>query len=721
MKSLKKTSRSGLGRAAHHHIVYINDETGLALASTDMGHTHEIVFQQPQPPQMDEFGNEIAPAIPGGWMVMPAFDGHTHTIEEYVIKPSKKKEDDAQVLSDIRELFKTGRELERDSLEKAKEAEELYAGKHWDESEKARLEELSRAAVTINKIEKNVDTICGIQRQERTDIRYVAQAEGDQRVADLLNVTTKHILNRCFFAREESAAFEDAVIAGRGLLNVYVKFDSDLRGEIVVEKFPYLDVVFGPHEKLDLSDCEYLIKHRWLSKAKIEQLWPEKIDDIQKDYEDYLSDSPSISYSGDDYLHAKPIGQMIGNDAMVDLAKKEYRILECWRKMYETGSVLANAQEDFFQNLYGWEPKDVKAAGTIPGFYLVQQNITKFRVTKVAGGVVLADEYPAQLPTDDFFVIPIYAKKRGREFWGKVESSKDAQKYINKNYSVALDVLNKTAAYGWFYDSTTFPDNEKEKFKRLATSPGFTVEVTDVNRPPLQIQGVKFPSELIQMMQVGESQVLDQMNVVLDRNGANESGSLYAQRRNQKLLGSEYLFDNLSFAKQKLGRLLVKLIQRYYTPERIVRIVRNAAQKEAINIGSEPVDSFTDSEIMELLTTTDLEYYDVEVTESNFSPSMRLATFAMLSEMAQAGQPIPPEALFEFADMPSDVKKKLTEMMAQQGQAQAQAEQAKADAEIQKTLIAQGQIPPEVQQRFLQAPVQNNLPQNEPNQGPGIM
>lgn len=721
MKELKKLSRFGVGRAAHHHIVYLNDETGLGLCSTDAGHTHEIQFQAPTEPQMDEMGNEIAPGAPGGFFVLPALDGHTHEIQDYIVKPSKKKEEDAQVLADVRELFKTGRELESESLKKAQESEDMYSGKHWDETERNRLESLNRAAITINKIEKNVDQICGTQRQERTDLRYVPQEGGDQKVADLLNVATKHILNRCYFTREESAAFEDAVITGRGIMNIYVKFDHDLRGEIVVEKYPYLDVVFGPHEKIDLSDCEYLIKHRWFSKAKIEQLWPDKSEDIEMDFNDFIIDpNKDVQYATDNYSHGSSI-QTVGDDTMVNIAKKEYRVLECWRKIYEKGSVAANAAEDFYFNAYAWEAKDLKSVRTIPGFYVVEQNITKIRVTKVAGGVVLSDEFPADLPADDFFIIPIYAKKRGYQFWGKVESSKDAQKYINKNYSAALDVVNKVAAYGWFIDSSTFPDNEKEKFKRISTSPGWVIELNDVTRPPQRVEGVKFPSELIQMMQVGENQVVDQMNVIINPNGANESGNLFAQRRNQKLMGSEYLFDNLSFAKQKLGRLLVKLIQRYYTPDRILRIVRNAHSKAPVEVGGQSLDEFSDNDIMEMLNTTDLEYYDVEVTESNWSPSMRLSTFMLLSEMAQAGQPIPPEALLEFADMPDAIKQKLTTMMAQQGQAQAGAEQAKADAEIQKTLIAQGQIPPEVAQRFLQAPQQESLPPSEANPGPGIM
>lgn len=723
MKILKKLSKAGYGRGVHSHIAYVDEEGGLALCSTDAGHTHEIVFQPPTEPQVDESGNVISPPSPGGFVVLPALDGHTHQLEDYISKPKSIKEDDAQILSDVRELFATARELEGESLKKAKESEDFYSGKHWDEQEKLRLESLSRAAVTINKIEKSVDQICGTQRKERTDIKYIPQEGGDQRVADLLNVVSKHILNRCFFPREESAVFEDAVITGRGLFNVYVRFDQDLRGDIVVEKFPYADVVFGPHEKLDLSDCEYLCKHRWFSKAKLKQLWPDKADDIDTDYENYILGEPHTQYQTDQYAHSdnKTPVQLAGGDPLVDLAKKEYRVIECWRKVYTKGSVIANAAENFYFNATDWESKDLKSVRTLPGFFVVEQNITRFRVTKVAGGVVLSDEYPAELPVDDFFVVPVYAKKRGYQFWGKVESAKDAQKYINKQYSLALDIGNKMSAYGWFFDSSTFPDNEKQKFLRQASSPGFMVELNDVGRQPQKVEGSKFPAELIQLMQVGEGHVVDQMNVITDTNGANESGSMFAQRHNQRLVGSEFLFDNLSFAKQKLGRLLVKLIQKYYSADRIIRIVRNVASKQPVEMGGQDSTEFTDDEIAALLQTSDLDSYDVEVTESSWSPSMRLSTFMLLSELASNGQPIPPEALFEFADMPAEVRQKLTTMMQQQQSGMAQAEQAKADAEIQKTLIAQGQIPPEVAQRFLTQQPQEQEPPTESNQAPGIM
>ena len=723
MKELKGTTKYGVGKARHKHVVYLNDERGFGQCSYALNHTHDVQFIPGAPEVTDpSSGQVIQPATQPYFVLGQALDGHTHDITDIELKaPPKPDEDEKQVVSNVWSLFKTGRELERKSMKKFKDSEDMYKGDHWDDVERSRLEAMNRCCVSINMIEKNVDQICGSQRHDRTDLKFVPTEEGDQRVADLLNILSKQLLNKCYFAREESKVFEDVVIGGRGIFNVYVDFAKDLRGEIVVEKFPYSDVVFGPHEKEDLSDCEYLIKHKWYSKAKLKQLWEDKAELIDKDYEDLISDEPHVTYAFDQYGNGQGNGITVGDDPLVDIATKEYRILELWQKVYKRAYVITNPAEGVYKNAYGWDKKDIEGARTLDGFSVIEQNIAKFRITKVAGRILLSDQSEVDLPVDDFFLVPVYAKKRGVDFWGKVEPAKDAQRYVNKNYSLALDIGNKMVTYGWFYDATTFPENEAERFKENATSPGFVAEVTDVGRPPVKVEGSKFPSEVVQLMTLGKDQIGEIMNIINNPNGANESGSLFEQRTNQKLIGSEYLFDNLSFAKQKLGRLLVKLIQRYYSPDRIVRIVRNAHAKAPQEMAGQSVGEFTDDEINELLAKSDLGDYDVEVTESQWSPSVRLATFALLRDMQQSGQPIPPEALFEFADMPDATKQKLITMIAQQQQAQSDSTQATADAEIQKTLIAQGQIPPAVAQKFLSPPPSPNQPPNVSDQAAGPM
>ena len=723
MKQLLRTTEFGKRKSAHYHIVYLNDETGVGLMSTNLDHTHQIQFQPPQPPQMDEQGNVLSPEVPGQWIILPADDGHLHELQDYEPTEAQSKEEDKQIVSDLLDHYRAAKEVEQDSYEKAEEADEFYSGEQWEEETKATLTSLNRAALTINDIQKNIDELSGYERQQRTDLRYLPMEGGDQRVADLLNIVTKQICEQCYFERETSKAFMDAAITGRGLFNIFVTFENDLRGEVRIEKYPWKRFTAGEHEKEDLSDCEVIFKEGMFSLDKLKQMWPDKADELSLSYEAYQllpTTKEHHQYTDDQYAHSdNKLPVSIGTTPLVNIARKEYLVLERWQRKYIKASVAVNAEDNFYFNTFAWKASDQRALRTIPGFEVVDRNVSKMRITKVAGNVLLSDENPANLPADDFFVVPIYAYKRGNEFWGKVEAAKDPQREVNKRHSQAVDIGNKMAAYGWFYDSNTFPENEKEKFKRIASSPGFMVELTDTNSPPKQVEGVKFPAELVQLMMLGKEGVSNAMNITATPVGANESGSAILQRQKIRMTGNEFLFDNLMFAKKKIGRLLVALIQKYYTPERILRLVNNAHAKQPVQVGGQDLSEYTEDEILDLLSNSDLSRYDVIVSESSYAPSARLANFLLLSDLAGKGIPVPPEVLVDLMDIPEDQKNKIKEGIMAQQQSQAQAGQAQADGEIEKTLVAKGIIPPAVRERMgltrSEEPMQNEISQGDPN------
>ena len=80
------------------------------------------------------------------------------------------------------------------------------------------------------------------------------------------------------FESEESEVCDDQRITGRGFFNMYIDYDTNIEGEIIIEQFSWDDCYLGPHKKKDLSDCEYLNKTKWFSGPKIKQLWPDKAD-----------------------------------------------------------------------------------------------------------------------------------------------------------------------------------------------------------------------------------------------------------------------------------------------------------------------------------------------------------------------------------------------------------------------------------------------------------
>lgn len=710
-KTLKRTDSVGFGRGAHYHVVYLNEEKGVgAMSQAKDGHVHEVIWQAYQPPVEPTIDpmtgmplDQGMPEVPEGWVIAPdPMDGHTHELEEIALKKLPKKQPNDDVVSEVHAIFRACREVEAESIEAAEEADEFFDGDQWPHEKKAEREANNRACLVLNYTQHYINKLCGAQRRQRSDIKYAPVGDGDGRVADAYSFVAKHLLEQCFYEREEAKVFKDVAITGRGFFNAYMNFDKNLLGDLVVEHLPWHRALCGEHEKEDLSDCEVIVKHRMYSMMKLKQFWPDVADEISSEH-DVFFETPGDAhkvFSSDQYGKSENRTQvMLGGDVLIDIARKEYRVIECWRRKYEKVSVLVNLADEFIHPAHRWDAKDIEAVRTIPGFVVVERNLPRIRITKVAGSKVLSDEDPADLPTEDFFLVPVYCEKRGNRFYGKVEAIKDSQKEVNYRRSQTVDIGNMMSAYGWFVDDAMFPENELQKFKKNVNKPGFVVTLNDVSRQPFRVEGAKFPTEIAQLIDMEANTISLFLDTTVEDAGANTSGSAIHQRQQQKMLGHEQLFDNLSFAKRKLGRLILHMIRKYYSPERMLRILKNRSVREEVMLGDQALDSFTDQEIITMLETADVAEVDVAVVESAWSPTAQSALFSVLVELMQKGAPIAPETIIETApDVPEAARKKMLESIQAQMEADSKGSQAMADAEVEKTLAAKGIYTPRVQQ-----------------------
>lgn len=747
MQALKITSPDANGR---YHIVYINSETGVSGMSPDPidGHTHEVIYDPPRepvepteaiPPQIDPMtgmpmidpatgqpdqGQPANPGDPGKeigeWIVSPGGeDFHEHVLQDYKAKEPKKTEKNEEILKDCLSLWREALSITSESRKKGHESEDFYKGKQWDETVERTLNALDRAALTINEIGPAIDTLIGYQMEQRTDLKYLPQESGDQRVADIMNVLSKQILDGCYYQREKTKVFKDQCVSGFGALNVYMDFEKSIQGVPIVERFPWDDVVYGPHEKEDLSDAEYEIKSRMKSIASLKQMFGDKAEEIETSYKHYCGQYPDlekgdngVSGTHTDYRNAKKLDDqpytVDGTFPLVDVQKKQFRLVQCSRKTYKEVTVIFNQDENFFFTAYDWDKKDLNLARALPGFQSITQMKTRMRITKFCGSVILSDENPADLPLHDFYTIPAYGYRQNGEFWGKVEIAKDPQREINKRRSQVMDQMNRLGASVYYVEPETFKDNnEKERFKKNRSKPGSVFDVNDVGRTPKLEEGADLPQGVVQIMQMDQQNLQRLLNVIVEQGGANESGVMFLEKKKGRLTGNQFLFDNLSFAEQKLGKILLALVQRFYPPERIQRILNAQYSKQKFELGGQDYSTYSKDEIIEMLENADLSEYDVIVTESSFSPSTRLGIAKVLFELISQGAQVPPELPLEFVDMPSDVRLRITERMQQQTEQGAQAQADTSNSEITKTLIAKGQytVAPEKAQELGLVPV----------------
>lgn len=704
MKQLKTTTKTGIGRRSHGHIVYLNDEDGFGVCSAGGSgkskHDHIITWVPGIPPEMDvdpQTGEEVevSPGQPGYFMLEPSEeDGHSHEIIDLEVEFPLPEEDEQTIVGDVYSQFEFATDIELESVQEGDLSEEFYFGKQWDEDVASQLEKDSRACLTLNRIQGKVQELCGFEKEQRTMWRFTPVEGGDQKVADLLNLVTNLVCEQSYYDREKSKIFENQAIAGRGIFNVYLSRDRDLRGEIRVESFPWRDIRFGPHEKEDLSDCEFLLKHRMYSYAKLKQLWGEKADEIKFAYEQTPQTRGTISSdltTNESYFDTQHLPMSVSGLPMADPVRKEYRVLERWQKIFFPTEVAVFDGDGFFHNCVGWSDSQIAQLKTMPGFRTVPVTVQKIRISTVCGGTLLSDQYPADLPVDDFFVVPAYGIKRGDRFQGKVALAIDAQRELNKRHSQAIDIGNRFITSGWFYDAGTFPEQSaKKNFIESSSRAGFMAEVTDISRPPVRAEGGAFPPMIVDLMNLADSRIEQLLSVTVESQGTHDSGSKLMQLQRMKMSGSEYLFDNLNFAQKKVAQLIVSMIQKFYTADRIYRMVAPKAQAQGATVGGQNFTEFSEEEIWEMLTTADLTQYDLMVGEQSYSATQREATFLILSELAAKGLQVSPKSLVRLAPMPQYEKDEMLAEMDAMAQAQAEAEQMKYQTELQKTAMAKG-------------------------------
>ena len=659
----------------HAHIVYVRQD-GEGVTTVDKKHSHTYS------------GGELTG------------EDHVHEMIDLVpIPESKKKKGDKHTkVSKVMKAYKEFQNNESEFRKEGKESEEFVLGDQWSDADKTKLEGERRPPLTLNHVAANIRLLSGIQRQNRTDIKYAPVEGGDARIADIYTIVVKNITTRSNFAHEETQICNDQYRVGRGTIHTYIDRDENIQGDIVIEQFPWRDGYLGPHEKFDASDEEAQVKTKWYSEAKIHQLWPKQAKEMQKtlddldklDGEDLEPRHEGVQYAIGGDTPVSLTGIMKDPD-FYNVVKKEYRVLEYEEKEYYTVSVIADANEDYYVNAeeVGFTAKDLTAVKTIEGISVIPRNKHRIRRYKVAGATLLEDGI-ANKSYNGLSLIPMYAEKIGSKIIGKVQDAKDPQREINKRHSQIADILNRVATYARYYDSKTFfsPADEAD-YKANGSKPGFVGKLMDVSRPPHREEGVRFPSEIANFADMELGQLREIMNInpdILGMGAQATSGIARQQNIRQGLVGNEYLFDNQSFAKKLLGERLVPMIQEVWTPQRIMRLLGSEDAKEAIDIGGEPFADADQAEIQKLLEDADTIKLDVVVDESPYNATKRQGDFADWANLASNRPEVPLEWLLKLSDLPD--KEEFMQTLTGQREREMATEQGKQQTEIMKTKIA---------------------------------
>lgn len=675
--------------ADHEHLLYITDKN--MECATAKGHSHPITIS------------------PDGTIVLTPAENHSHFAapynpEDYApipdLAPDLTEESEGDVIARKADQFQSAYDAEEESIERGRESVRFREGEQWPEDTMTTLASKGRACLTINHVAPMVETLSGLYRRNRTDLRCFPTENGDAEIANVLTYVVKHIMQANNMELEETEVFEDMVVPGRGVFELYPDYDCDIRGFPKIRQCPWDMITFGPHQRKDLEDCEHVHRWKWLSQDILTNMFPDKAEEISTmfgRFEQFIAGTDDLS----------DLGTPLTSALFANQKTREIRLLESEEKMYYRMKVFIDPMSGFTVNEAALPKAFRGQIEAMASFRFITRKLHKIRRTVLCGDVLIEDIYvnrptPPNQTGPSFSVFPVYAYKRGARFEGKVERIKDPQREINKRRSQIIDIVNTSINNGWLVPKGAFgSQREREKFRNTVAVPGFVIDVPDMTNLPQKIESSRVEPAVVQLELNSLESFRQTSNVNVEMMGMGsqyQSGSAMAHRMQQGLMGNEYLFDNMSMVKKRLGRELLLWIQELYDAERIARIFFDQAKIEKIYLAVQnpqgqtqeqevdPYDVNLFVQIQQRIADADLTNYDIAVGETGQSPTAQLANFDMMIELAGKGVPLPPQLFIELAPIPN--KARILQILDQANQQQAASEQQKYDTEIKKTMIA---------------------------------
>lgn len=461
--------------------------------------------------------------------------------------------------------------------------EAFYDGQQWSYEDAETVRNRGQNPVVYNEIKPTIDWLIGTERRTRVDFFVVADEPGEEAEEDarLKTKLLKYLddTNRATF--ERSFAAEDAFKAGMGWLEVGLRGDKS-GPPVYIGAESWRNILWDSQaSKRDLSDARYLFRIKVVDLDVALALFPDKEaelracvqtgDDIDV-FREWLGGTGLItgldSFTGAkedelDYMTPKP----------VDLfnARERVLLLECWSR-------------EPFRN-------------EEPGPYGIADPVSWKVMCSIMTEKDTLLEAWSPFRHDRFPFIPVWAYKNRRTGlpYGPVWPLIGPQEALNHRMSRSLyeASANQIKLEVGAIDAEVM---DVDELRRELDSPDGTAIFANgalsggkVQERPNQ-QEARFQLELAarDTMAIRQMSGVTGENRGLDTNSV--SGKAVLAKQEQGSLLTMELFDNLLFARQMEGEMVLSLAEQFITEPMTVRVAGDKAGFDFVQINQPQPD-----------------------------------------------------------------------------------------------------------------------------------
>ena len=589
-----------------------------------------------------------------------------------------------------------------DYIETAKKCDAFYRGNQWDPADVATLDDEGRPALTINTILPTVNTVLGEQSTRRADVNFKPKGNGTQEVADVLNKLYMHIADTNKLEWLESQVFADGLIQDRGYFDVRIDFTDHIQGEVRVTTKDPLDILIDPDAKeYDPKTWNEIFETKWMSLDEIEEQYgQDKADKLRvaAEYGNTMG-TDSVEYEetryGDTYTGVE-YNQSTTTNPEENRQVRAIRVIE--RQYYQLKQCMYYVDEvtgDMRQVPSNWSKREKFADDY--GLDILDRLDRKVRWTVTADSVVLHDDWS---PYQCFTIVPYFPYwRRGRPF-GMVRNLISPQEQLNKISSQELHIVNTTANSGWIVETGSLQGMTADDLEEHGAETGLVLEYNRGSSPPAKIPPNQITTGLDRLGQKAAANIKTISGIsdaMLGTDSPEVSGVAIQQKQNRGVLMIQVPLDNLQKTRQYLAEHVLRMVQQYYTEERLIQITDESdPMKPEMPIRINQVTP--EGDIINDLT---LGEYKVVVGTMPARDNYDEVQFAEAIQLRQVGVPIPDDLIVDYSHLAKkgEVAKRIRIMQGMEppSEEQAQIQAFQAQAEIQKIQLEIAKMEAEVQ------------------------
>ena len=550
-------------------------------------------------------------------------------------------------ISEAIEFLRQADEADTTNRAEALDDVKFAAGDQWPvEIQNSRNLE-ARPCLTINKVDSYVRQICNQQRQQRPRIKCQGMNnQTDAKMAEIITGICRHVEVNSNADHAYDTAFDFAVRMGWGYWRVttdYVRPDS-FDQEIYIKPIdnPFT-VYFDPNSTApDGSDAEKCLITVVMPKENFRKMYPD------------ADDGGSFSARG------------TGDSNSEWVTKHDIRIAEYfYTRIVSTHLVLlsdgTSAYEDELPSAEAME---------LAGVYEVSRRKTfkkQIKWCKLTAMQVLEEGTWAgkYIP-----VVPTYGQQcvvdNKRKKFGLVRMAKDPQRMYNFWQTSMTESVALAPRAKWIMAEGQDENHEQEWASANNTSYAYLrYKQTDINgqpAPPPIRQVPEQPPAAIMAAAQSITQDLQAVVGIFDPNQlpqGNISGKALNGQQMQVDMTNFHYYDNLTRSIAHTGRIILDLIPKIYSTERVMRIIGDDGKPELTTINQKTVDA---NGIETILNDVTVGEYDVVMeTGPGYNTKRQEAVDSMMTLLAadpnlmqQAGDLIFRNMDFPGADIIAD-------------------------------------------------------------------